>query len=249
MMVDEAANATAADFVRRKIAETVRDPAVAEKLAPRSYPIGTKRMCVDSGYYAAFNRGNVSLVDLREEPILRIEPAGIRTSERLHEFDAIIYAIGFDAMTGALGKIDVHGRDGRTLKDAWAEGPKTYLGLMVAGFPNLFIVTGPGSPSVLSNMAVAIEQHVDFIADAIGWMGERQRSVIEATPKAQEAWVAHVGEVAAMTLFPKAASWYMGANVPGKPRVFLPYIGGLPLYRQKCDQVAANGYEGFAVAP
>jgi cyclohexanone monooxygenase len=151
-------------------------------------------------------------------------------------------------MTGSVAKIDIRGRGGATLADAWAEGPKTYLGLMVAGFPNLFIVTGPGSPSVLSNMAVSIEQHVDFIADALRWMGERQRSVIEATNEAQEAWVAHVGEVAAMTLFPQAASWYMGANVPGKPRVFLPYIGGLPLYREKCEAVVANGYEGFAVA-
>ncbi|MDB5452962.1 MAG: putative monooxygenase, partial [Caulobacteraceae bacterium] len=247
MMIDEAANATAAEFVRGKIRQTVRDPAVADKLIPRSYPIGTKRMCVDSGYYETFNRDNVELVDLRAEPIVGVEPAGVRTQDRLYELDALVYAIGFDAMTGALARIDIRGRGGQSLAQAWAEGPKTYLGLMVAGFPNLFIVTGPGSPSVLANMAVAIEQHVDWIADCLGWMGERQRSVIEATAAAQAAWVEHVNEVASMTLFPKAASWYMGANVPGKPRVFMPYIGGLPLYRAKCEEVAAAGYEGFAL--
>jgi cyclohexanone monooxygenase len=248
MMVDPATNETAADFVRAKIRETVKDPATAEKLIPRSYPIGTKRMCVDTGYYATFNRDNVELVDLGEEPLERIEPTGIRTRKGLYGLDAIVYAIGFDAMSGALAKIDIRGRGGAMLKEAWAEGPKTYLGLMVAGFPNLFIVTGPGSPSVLTNMAVSIEQHVDFIAEALAWMGDRQKSVIEATGEAQEAWVAHGQEVAAMTLFPKAASWYMGANVPGKPRVFLPYIGGLPLYMEKCREVAAKDYEGFRLA-
>jgi cyclohexanone monooxygenase len=248
MMIDPAANETAAEFVRDQIRRTVKDPATAEKLTPRSYPIGTKRMCVDTGYYETFNRDNVELVDLRDEPLVRIEPAGVRTGKQLYPLDAIVYAIGFDAMTGALTHIDVRGRGGLALAQAWAEGPKTYLGLTVAGFPNLFIVTGPGSPSVLTNMAVAIEQHVDWIADCIGWMGDRQRSLIEASAQAQQSWVDHVNEVAAMTLFPRAASWYMGANVPGKPRVFMPYIGGLPLYRAKCDEVAANGYEGFALA-
>jgi len=247
LTVDRAANDTAAEFVRGKIREIVKDPATAEKLSPRSFPVGSKRLCVDTGYYATFNRDNVRLVDLRAEPLEAIERDGVRTAEHVYQVDAIVYAIGFDAMTGALGRIDIRGRGGVTLKDAWAEGPRTYLGLMIAGFPNLFIVTGPGSPSVLCNMAVAIEQHVDWISDCIAWMGERQGGSIEATPAAQEAWVAHVNEVADTTLFPQANSWYMGANVPGKPRVFMPYIGGFPVYRDRCNEVAANGYEGCEI--
>jgi cyclohexanone monooxygenase len=172
---------------------------------------------------------------------------GVKTSAREYEVDAIVYAVGFDAMTGALGRIDIRGRGGAALKEEWAHGPRTYLGLMVAGFPNLFVVTGPGSPSVLCNMAVAIEQHVEWISDCIEWMGQRQLGAIEATAAAQEAWVAHVNEVAETTLFPQANSWYLGANVPGKPRVFMPYIGGFPTYRQTCDEIAAKGYEGFAL--
>jgi cyclohexanone monooxygenase len=248
LLASEAANAVVAEFVRGKIREIVKDPAKAEKLAPKSFPIGTKRLCVDTDYYATFNRENVDLVDLREEPIDRIEPTGIRTAKGLYEVDAIVYAIGFDAMTGALTRIDITGRGGMKLADRWAAGPKTYLGLLIAGFPNMFIVTGPGSPSVLCNMSVAIEQHVDWIADCIQWMGQRQLGVIEASETAQDAWVAHVNEVADGTLFPQANSWYMGANVPGKPRVFMPYIGGFPVYRDKCNEVAANGYEGCVVA-
>lgn len=248
LITDVEANATAAEFVREKIRGIVKDPALAEKLSPRSFPIGSKRVCVDTGYYAAFNRDNVSLVDLREDPLLAIDTAGVRTASGLHEADAIVYAIGFDAMTGALGKIDIRGRGGATLSGAWAAGPRTYLGLMIAGFPNLFIVTGPGSPSVLANMAVAIEQHVEWISDCIGWMSQRQMGVIEATEAAQDAWVTHVNEVADMTIYPLANSWYIGANVPGKPRVFMPYIGGFPVYRDKCNEVAANGYEGFQVS-
>ena len=248
LLASDEANETAAEFVRSKIREIVADPAVAEKLSPRTFPIGSKRLCVDTGYYATFNRPNVSLVDLREEPIRAIEPAGIRTSARLYPLDAIVYATGFDAMTGALSRIDIRGRGGVSLKESWAAGPRTYLGLMIAGFPNLFIVTGPGSPSVLCNMAVAIEQHVEWISDCIAWMSQRQLGRIEATEQAQDAWVAHVNEVAEGTLFPKANSWYMGANVPGKPRVFMPYIGGFPVYRDKCAEVAANGYEGCLVA-
>ncbi|MGH6909889.1 MAG: flavin-containing monooxygenase [Phenylobacterium sp.] len=248
LVTDLAANATAAGFVADKIRRIVKDPQVAEKLVPKSFPIGSKRLCVDTGYYASFNRDNVSLVDLRETPIEAITPTGVRTSEATYEVDAIVYAIGFDAMTGALGKIDIRGRGGAALKERWAAGPETYLGLMVAGFPNLFIVTGPGSPSVLCNMAVAIEQHVEWISDCIAWMGARQMGAIEATEPAQAAWVAHVNEVAETTVFPLANSWYMGANVPGKPRVFMPYIGGFPVYRDKCNEVAASGYEGFAVS-
>jgi len=247
LLASREANDTAAEFVRDKIRGIVNDPEVAEKLAPKSFPIGSKRMCVDTGYYATFNRDNVALVDLQEEPIEAITPAGVRTAAKEYPVDSIVYAIGFDAMTGALGKIDIRGRGGAVLKDRWSHGPRTYLGLMIAGFPNLFIVTGPGSPSVLCNMAVAIEQHVDWISDCIAWLGARQLGAIEATDAAQDAWVAHVNEVADGTLFPQANSWYMGANVPGKPRVFMPYIGGFPTYRQTCADIAANGYEGFAL--
>ncbi|HVN01860.1 MAG TPA: NAD(P)/FAD-dependent oxidoreductase [Caulobacteraceae bacterium] len=248
LVADLNANATAAEFVRDKIREIVKDPATAEKLAPKTYPIGAKRICVDTGYYATFNRDNVSLVDLTEEPIERVTPDGVKTGAREYKVDAIVYAIGFDAMTGALDKIDIRGRGGVTLKSRWAAGPKTYLGLMVAGFPNLFLVTGPGSPSVLCNMAVAIEQHVEWISQCINWLDARQARGIEATEAAQEDWVAHVNEVAQGTIFPHANSWYLGANVPGKPRVFMPYIGGFPVYRDKCNEVAAKGYEGCVVA-
>jgi len=247
LSVDPQANATAAAYVAEKIKSIVKDQAVAETLTPKSYPFGTKRLCVDTGYYETFNRPNVTLVDVRAAPIETITPSGLRTSQEDYALDAIIFAIGFDAMTGALGRIDIRGRGGLALKDAWAEGPRTYLGLMVAGFPNLFTITGPGSPSVLSNMVVSIEQHVEWITDCIGYMSDHQLHVMEATPDAQDAWVSHVNEVADLTLYPQANSWYLGANVPGKPRVFMPYIGGVGAYREKCEQVAANGYEGFVL--
>ena len=248
LITDTTANDTAAEFVREKIRGIVKDPATAEKLAPKSFPIGSKRLCVDTDYYATFNRDNVSLVDLRDEAIEAITATGVKTSAQDYAADAIVYAIGFDAMTGALGKIDIQGRGGQTLTDHWAAGPRTYLGLMIAGFPNLFIVTGPGSPSVLCNMAVAIEQHVEWISDCIQYLGQRQLGAIEATAAAQDEWVAHVNEVADTTIYPLGNSWYLGANVPGKPRVFMPYIGGFPVYRDKCNAVAANGYEGFALS-
>ncbi len=248
LFIDPQANAAAAEFVRAKIRGIVKDPATADRLSPKTYPIGAKRMCVDTGYFATFNRENVSLVDLSEEPLEGVNARGVKTAAREYPVDAIVYAIGFDAMTGALDRIDIRGKGGAKLKERWSAGPKTYLGLMVSGFPNLFLVTGPGSPSVLCNMAVAIEQHVEWISDCIGWMGDRQAGSIEAAEAAQEGWVAHVNEVAAMTIFPQANSWYLGANVPGKPRVFMPYIGGFPAYRDKCNEVAAKGYEGFEVA-
>lgn len=248
IIVSKQANDTAVEFVAGKIRGMVADPEIAEKLIPKTYPIATKRMCIDTGYYAVFNRGNVTLVDVSAAPIEEITPTGLRTTGSVYQLDSIIYAIGFDAMTGALGRIDIRGRGGAALKDKWSEGPRTYLGLMVAGFPNLFIVTGPGSPSVLSNMVVSIEQHVDWISDCITHVSQRQLGAIEATAEAENAWVAHVNDVANMTLFPQANSWYMGANVPGKPRVFMPYIGGVGAYRQKCDEVAARGYEGFALS-
>ena len=242
------ANDTAAAFVREKIRGIVRDPAVAEALLPNSYPIGTKRLCVDTGYFATFNRSNVTLIDLRATPIDAITPAGVRTSAAEYELDSIVFATGFDAMTGALSNIEIRGRAGVALKQKWSAGPRTYLGLMIAGFPNLFTITGPGSPSVLSNMVVSIEQHVDWIADCLAYLSERRLATMEATLGAEDAWVSHVNEVGHQTLFPLANSWYMGANIPGKPRVFMPYIGGVGPYRQKCDEVAAKGYEGFVFA-
>ena len=242
------ANDTAAAFVREKIRGIVRDPAVAEALLPNSYPIGTKRLCVDTGYFATFNRSNVTLIDLRATPIDAITPAGVRTSAAEYELDSIVFATGFDAMTGALSNIEIRGRAGVALKQKWSAGPRTYLGLMIAGFPNLFTITGPGSPSVLSNMVVSIEQHVDWIADCLAYLSERRLATMEATLDAENTWVSHVNEVGHQTLFPLANSWYMGANIPGKPRVFMPYIGGVGPYRQKCDEVAAKGYEGFVFA-
>jgi cyclohexanone monooxygenase len=247
-LVDADANEVVAEFVRDKIRATVKDPVVAEKLCPTTYPIATKRICVDIDYFETYNRDNVTLVDVNETPIVRIVEHGVETSAGVVEVDAIVYAIGFDAMTGAMLSIDIRGRGGKLLKDAWADGPRTYLGLAIAGFPNMFTITGPGSPSVFSNMIVSIEQAVDWIADCVTFMRDNDHAVADATEEAQDRWVAHVAEVANATLFPRANSWYMGANVPGKPRVFSPYLGGLWAYRQKCDEVAANGYEGFAFA-
>lgn len=245
LIFDQAANDTAAEFVRSKIREIVHDPATAALLAPKDYPIGTKRICVDTDYFETYNRPNVTLVDIRTQPISAITPSGVQVSDTVYEFDAIVFATGFDAMTGALNAIDIAGREGVRLRDKWQDGPRTYLGLMTAGFPNLFMVTGPGSPSVLSNMMVSIEQHVDWIIDCLAHLRAQGLAVIEPTEQAEDNWVAHNSDVAQGTLYPKAASWYMGANVPGKPRVFMPYIGGVGAYRQICDQVAADGYSGF----
>jgi cyclohexanone monooxygenase len=248
LALDKAANDTAADFVREKIAETVKDPQTAKLLQPNNHPIGSKRICIDSDYFATFNRPNVTLVDIRSSPIEEILPNAVRTRAGDYEVDALVLATGFDAMTGSVAKIDIRGRNGVTLNQKWAEGPKTYLGLMSVGFPNLFIITGPGSPSVLSNMIVSIEQHVDWIADCIGYMRDRGFEAMEAMQDAEDKWVAHVNEVAHTTLYPQANSWYMGANIPGKPQIFMPYIGGVGLYRQICNDVAAKGYQGFAMS-
>ena len=216
---------------------------------PRNHPIATKRPCVDIDYFETYNRANVTLVDLNETPIETITADGVKTTARHYKVDSLVLAIGFDAMTGALNAIDVRGRDGISLKEKWTGGPRTYLGLTVAGFPNMFLVTGPGSPSVLANMVVAIEQHVEWIADCISYLRDRQVGAIEATEAAENEWVLHVNEVGDTTLYPLANSWYVGANVPGKPRVFMPYIGGFGVYREKCEDVAAKGYEGFALEP
>ena len=245
--LDKAANETAADFVRGKIAEIVKDPATARLLQPNDHPIGSKRICVDTDYYATFNRPNVTLVDVKSAPIEEILPKGVRVGGKDYTIDALVLATGFDAMTGSVAKIDIRGRDGQALNDKWAAGPRTYLGLMSEGFPNLFIITGPGSRSVLSNMIVSIEQQVDWISDCLGYMRDRGFEVMEARKDAEDKWVDHVNEVAYGTLYPQANSWYMGANIPGKPRIFMPYIGGVGAYRKICDEVAAKGYEGFAM--
>jgi cyclohexanone monooxygenase len=247
LALDQAANDTAADFVREKIAEIVHDPKTAKLLQPNNHPIGSKRICIDTDYFAAFNRPNVTLVDIKSDPIEEITANAVCTGARDYEVDALVLATGFDAMTGSVAKIEPRGRGGQTLNQKWAEGPKTYLGLMSAGFPNLFIITGPGSPSVLSNMIVSIEQHVDWISDCLAFMRERGLDTLEAKKDAEDHWVAHVNEVAYATLYPQANSWYMGANVPGKPRIFMPYIGGVGPYRQICNEVAAKGYEGFVM--
>ncbi len=245
LITNAAANETAAEFVRGKVREIVKDPETAELLAPKSFPIGTKRICVDTNYFDTFNRPNVDLVNIREAPIEAMTAKGVRQGGREYRFDAIVFATGFDAMTGTLDSIDIRGTGGQLLREEWAEGPKTYLGMMSAGFPNLFMVTGPQSPSVLSNMIVSIEQHVDWMSACIAYMQENAYRSIEPQAVAQDAWIEHSNEVAHKTLYPQAASWYMGANVPGKPRVFLPYIGGVGRYREKCDEIAATGYPGF----
>ena len=242
---DKDANETASEFVRGKIRHIVRDPKVARMLSPTDHAIGTKRICVDTDYYDTFNQEHVSLVDLKATPILEIVPAGIRTQTGTHALDSIVFATGYDAVTGSLDRIDIRGKGGLALKAKWSEGPRTWLGLMCAGFPNLFTITGPGSPSVLTNVVVAIEQHVDWIARCLQHMQATDRFVAEPTLRAEDDWVAHASEVASKTLFATANSWYTGANIPGKPRVFLPYIGGLGNYTVICDEVAAAGYRGL----
>jgi cyclohexanone monooxygenase len=243
---DEQANLTAQEFAREKIRQIVHDPAVAEALCPRHH-IGTKRTCVDIGYFETYNRDNVELVDVRTAPITTLTPGGLATTAGEYPLDVIVFAIGFDAMTGSLLEIDIRGRDGLSLAGKWSAGPRTYLGLCVAGFPNLFMVTGPGSPSVLSNMVISIEQHVDWIADCLAHLGSRGLDRIEASAQAEDAWVRHVNALADATLYPRATSWYVGANIPGKPRVFMPYVGGCGNYRQECADIVARGYEGFVL--
>jgi cation diffusion facilitator CzcD-associated flavoprotein CzcO len=245
LLHDPEANEIACDFIRDKIRSTVKDPVTAELLCPTAR-YGSKRPPVDTDYYETFNRDNVALVDISDAPIREITPTGLRTDTASYDFDVLVFATGFDAMTGSLLRMDIRGAHGLRLVDAWADGPHTLLGLAVAGFPNLFTITGPGSPSVLLNMPVAIEQHVNWIGDCIEFMREHDWSRIEATEKAQDEWVDHVAEIGQFALFADSNSWYVGANVPGKPRVVMPYVGGQPLYRQRCDEVAASGYDGFA---
>ncbi len=241
-------NRYAADFVHEKIRDKVHDRSVAELLCPRNHPFGTKRLCVDIDYYETYNRENVSLVDISNNPIARITPVGLETrSGTAYTFDALVFATGFDAMTGPLLSIDVRGSAGQSLKEKWQHGPRTYLGLTVAGFPNMFTITGPQSPSVLTNMMMAIEQHVEWVVDCISFLENNGIDRIDAREDAENAWVDHNEEVGNQTLYPLASSWYVGANIPGKPRVFMPYTGGLDAYRRKCDKVAAEGYSGFVL--
>jgi len=248
LIIDKEANDTAAEFIRAKIREIVTDPEVAEKLCPKNHPYGTKRPPIDTDYYATYNRDNVTLVDVNDDPIEEILPDGIRAGGTDHELDVIVFATGFDAMTGALNSIDIRGTDGVSLREKWDTGPRAYLGLQIAGFPNLFTITGPCSPSVLSNMVVSIEQHVDWITDCVAHLRERGVTRIEADAAAEDAWVDHANEAADATLYPLANSWYVGANIPGKRRVFMPYAGGVGPYREICDDVAAKNYEGFILS-
>ena len=245
LLTNADANYTAAEFVRQQIKKIVEDQETAEILCPTTYPIGTKRICIDTGYFETYNRKNVKLIDISKRPIQRLVSNGIVANEQLYVFDSIIFATGFDAMTGSLFNVDIKGRKGIALRDKWNAGPKTYLGLMSASFPNLFMITGPGSPSVKSNMIISIEQHVDLVTDTLLRMRSEGLSVVEPELDAENSWVEHVQEVAKKTLFPRANSWYMGANIPGKPRLFMPYIGGVGVYREICEEIVADNYRGF----
>ena len=248
-MFDRSANEIVAEFVRSKIRATVGDPDVAEALSPRGYAIGSKRVCVDTGYYATYDRDHVRLVDVQATPIEEFTPTGVRTTAETFFFDSIVFATGFDAISGALLAIDIRGRGGRTLREEWADGPKAYLGVAAAGFPNLFLVTGPGSPSVLSNMVVSIEQHVEWIAGCLGFARTEGYATVEAADAAQDQWMDQVAMVANLTVWPTGDSWYTGANIPGKARSFPIFLGGVGTYRQICADVASKGYEGFLLNP
>ncbi|MGW6173711.1 flavin-containing monooxygenase [Arthrobacter sp. NPDC055138] len=246
-MTDRKANATAADFVARKIAERVEDPETAAALTPSGYPIATRRLCIDTGYYETFNRENVTLVNLLKEPVTGVTGKGIATAERTYEVDYLVLATGFDAVTGSFTRIDVRGRGGQSLKEKWGQAVSSYLGLAVHGFPNLFTITGPLSPSVLSNMMVSIEHHVDWISDCLAYLEQNDIDQIEPTEEAEREWGRHTTEVANFTLFPQSGSWYTGANIDGKPSQVLPYVGGVHNYRQITQEIADDGYRGFAV--
>ena len=245
IMTNKDANERISRLVREKIGQVVKDPETAKLLTPTDHYIGTKRLPLESGYFETFNRPNVKLVNVRNDPISRLTKTGLETKSKTFDLDAIVFATGFDAMTGALRDIDIRGINGLALRDKWKDGPKTFLGLMTAGFPNMFIVTGPGSPSVKTNMVIHIEQHVEWILDCISHMRAQGLQRIDPDLSQENEWVEHVNQVGNSTLFPLANSWYMGANIPGKPRVFMPYVAGFHLYRGKCDQIAKDGYKGF----
>jgi cyclohexanone monooxygenase len=247
ILVDTKASSLVNEFLHAKIDEIVKDKAVAELVKPRQY-YGTKRIILDTGYYEMFNRPNVTLVDVKSDPIEKLTATGIKTRNASYDVDMIVFATGYDALTGSLTRMDIRGRDGVRLRDVWEHGPQSYLGLMVVGFPNFFIVSGPQSPSVLANVIVANEQQVNWIGAAISHLDAKGIETIEATPQAQAAWVEHVNEVGAASIYTKGDSWYVGANIDGKPKVFMPYIG-FPRYVAKCEDVVAKGYEGFELTP
>jgi len=249
MMVNKAINDEAAEFIRKKIRETVKDPQTAELLCPKDYPLGAKRICVGNDYFEAYNEPNVVLVDVQADPIERFTPDGlVLRSGKFYALDRVVFATGYDAMTGPLLRMDIRGRDGMPLSTKWAAGPQTYLGLATEGFPNMFIPTGPGNPSAVSNFFVAIEEHINFIAGIVTAMREQGFDIIDVDPAFERDWVEHVNVMANATLWPQADSWYLGANIPGKPRVFMPYVGGVGAYREKCAAVAADGYSGFILS-
>ncbi|AMV48330.1 flavin-containing monooxygenase [Paraburkholderia caribensis] len=249
LLTNKQANDTASEFIRNKIRSIVNDPETAAKLVPMDHPFASKRPPIDTNYFETFNLPNVSLVDVKATPITEITKHGIRTADTEYPLDIIVFATGFDAMTGSLLKIDIRGRNGRTLRDDWAAGPKSYMGLQIPGFPNFFTIMGPGSPSVLTNNPVAIEQHVEWITQCVRHIRENRLERIEASQDATDEWVAHVNEAAQKTLLPMAnSSWYLGANVPGKPRVFMPYAGGMAHYADLCREIAHDGYRGFSLA-
>jgi cyclohexanone monooxygenase len=245
LMVSEEANELAAEFVRGKIRATVKDPKVAEILCPKDHPFGSKRLCVDSDYFETYNRDNVSLIDIKADPIVEITRSGLRTRQGDHRFDTLVLATGFDAMTGAVTRIDIRGRGGVALKDQWQDGPQAFLGVAISEFPNMFVITGPGSPSVLANMVLACEQHVEWIAKLMEHAEKHRLTEVEADRQAQEEWARGVTESADKTLYVKASSWYLGANVPGKARVFMPYVDGFQVYSRTCEEIASKGYPGF----
>ena len=248
LSTNKAANDTISDFVRARIRRIVKDPAVADSLCPNDHPLGTKRICVDTGYFETYNLPHVRLVDLKKTPIDRFVSHGVKVAGEEIALDALVCATGYDALTGAVMAIDIRGRGGLSLRDKWAQGPRTLLGLMTAGFPNLFIITGAGSPSVLVNMVVGIEHHVQWITDCMKYLQERGISTIEASVAAEDRWVEHVNAAAHRTLLPLANSWFLGANIPGKPRVFMPYAARIGVYRRECQEVADKGYEGFVLS-
>ncbi|CAF3747044.1 unnamed protein product [Rotaria sp. Silwood1] len=248
LVLNQEANDTAAEFLRNRIREIVKDPVVAKKLLPHGFPLGAKRLCLDTNYFETFNRNNVTLIDLQQEPIDEITPTGIRIDDKTYEIDDIVFATGFDAFTGALFKIDIRGRAGKTLRDKWTDGPSTYLGLMTSDFPNLFIMTGLGSPTVFANAPLCIEQNVDWITDCLVYLRTNHHETIEPNVEAENDWSKYVNAVANFTLFSKADSWFNGANIEGKPKIFMPYAGGVSTYRKKCQDVVVNNYKGFILA-
>ena len=245
ILLNQKSNDTASDFIRRKIAQQVDDPILRDKLTPKGFPFGTRRPSVDSGYFKTFNRTNVALVDINETPIKEFTAGGIRTTDAEYPFDIIIYATGFDAFTGSLLKPEIVGSGGQTLRDKWAAGPTSFLGIAVNGFPNMFVIVGPGSPSLLSNVLLSSEEQIDWLVALFEHCRAHGIDTVEASAKAEQDWVAHVNERARETLYLKTASYYLGAEMPGKPRVFMPYSGGVRGYRRILEKTAANGYQGF----